>query len=116
MAYVLLIQRSDKPEMKMEIPVAKRIVIGASPYCDVHLDDKMIAKMQCEIEPAKTGHIVATNIDKKRDVFLNEGKLKRAGIKKDDVLKIGIYTVRIDSSKLTPDELAIINTEYEELV
>jgi len=116
MAVFLVVQRQDKPEEKIEIQVSKRIVLGQSQYCDVFLNDKNIAKMQCEIEPVKSGHIVATNVDKKKDVFLNENKLKRSGIKKDDVLKIGQYIVRIDSSKLTPEELAVINSEFEEFV
>lgn len=116
MAVFIVVQRQDKPEEKIEIQVSKRIVLGQSKYCDVFLDDKMVAKMQCEIEPVKSGHIVATNVDKKRDVYINEHKLKRAGIKKDDVIKIGQYVVRIDHSKLTPEELAIINSDFEEFV
>lgn len=116
MAVVIVIQRTDKPESKMEIPIVKKIILGQSMYCDVILDDKMVAKMQCEIEPAKSGHIVVTNIDKKRDVYLNESKLKRSGFKKGDVIKIGPFVLSIDPSQLTPEEQAIINSEYEEFV
>lgn len=116
MSLVLVIERTDKPDSRKEIPIEKKLVIGQSVYCDVILDDKMIAKMQCQIELSKSGHVVVTNIDKKRDVFLNESKLKRSGIKKGDVLKIGPFILSIDPTKLTQEELDIINTEYEEFV
>ncbi len=117
MAVVLVLERSDKKDdPKVEIPIVKKIVLGQSPYCDVTLNDKMVAKMQCEIEFSKSGHIVVTNVDQKRDVFLNKSKLKRAGLKLDDVLKIGPFVLRIDPTKLTPEESAVINTEFEEYV
>ncbi len=115
MSVVIVIERIDKEDRK-EIAVEKKLILGQSVYCDITLDDKMIAKMQCEIELAKSGHVVMTNIDRKRDVYLNESKLKKSGIKVSDKVKIGPFILSIDSSKLTPEELEIINTEYEEFI
>ncbi len=116
MAVVIVITRPDKPEDIKEIAVTRKLVLGHSVYCDVVLDDKTVASMQCEIQPVKTGHIVAKNLDGKREVHLNQVRLKRSAIKADDVLKIGPFILRIDPTKLTPEELAVINTEYEEFV
>ncbi|AUN98751.1 hypothetical protein DOM21_07325 [Bacteriovorax stolpii] len=116
MAFILVISRPDMPEVKKEITVDRKLVLGNSLYCDVVLEDKTIASMQCEILPVKTGHIVAKNLDLKKEVHLNQLRLKRSALKLDDTLKIGPFVLKIDPTKLTPEELAIINTEYEEFV
>ncbi len=116
MAIIIVITRPDKPEDIKEIAVNRKLVLGHSVYCDVVLEDKTVASMQCEIVPVKTGHIVAKNLDMKKEVHLNQSRLKRAAIKADDVLKIGPFILRIDPTKLTPEELALLNTEYEEFV
>lgn len=116
MAMVIVITRPDKPEMQKIISVDKKLVIGSSVYCDVVLEDRTVASMQCQIQPAKTGHIVATNLDIKKEVLLNQSRLKKAAIKADDVLKIGPFVLRLDPTQLTADELKILNTEYEEFV
>lgn len=116
MAVVIVITRPDIPEIKNEILVNRKLVIGHSIYCDVVLDDKTIAGLQCQIHRVKTGHVLATNLDLKKEVLLNQSRLKRAAIKADDVLKIGPYILQIDHTKLTPEELSILNTEYEEFV
>lgn len=116
MAVVIVITRPDRPQVINEIPVNRKLVIGNSIYCDVVLDDKSIASMQCQIHPVKTGHVVATNLDLKKEVLINQSRLKKSAIKADDVLKIGPFILRIDPTKLTPEELKILNTEYEEFV
>ena len=72
--------------------------------------------MQCEIHPVKTGHIIAKNLDTKKEVLLNQSRLKKAALSSTDILKIGPFLVSIDKDQLTPEELAVINTEYEEFV
>ena len=116
MAVFIVVTRPDKPEVLKEIAVTRKLVLGNSLYCDLVLDDKLVASMQCEVIQTKTGHIVIKNIDEKKEMFLNKAKLKKAAIKVDDVLKIGPFLLRIDPTKLTPDELAILNSEYEEFV
>ena len=112
MAVTILISRSDMLEMVREIHVNRKLVLGNSVYCDVILEDKTVASLQCEIQPTKTGHVVAKNLDAKKDVYLNKTKLKRSAIKVDDVLQIGPFILRIDPTKLTPEELVVLNTEY----
>lgn len=116
MAVVIVITRRDNPQDIKEIIVTKKLVLGNSIYCDVVLEDKMIAGMQCEIQPVKTGHIIAKNLDAKKEVLLNQSRLKKAAISSTDILKIGPYLLCIDKDQLTPEELAVINTEYEEFV
>lgn len=116
MAFVFTLSRPDKPDLKKEITINRKVVLGNSVYCDVILEDKTIASMQCEIAPVKTGHLVAKNLDSKKEVLLNQQRLKKAALKVDDVLKIGPFVLTLDPSQLTPEELAIINTEYEEFV
>lgn len=116
MAVIIVITRPDKPEDIKEITVNRKLVLGNSVYCDIVLEDKAVASLQCEILPAKTGHIVVKNLDLKKEVHLNHSRLKRSAIKADDVLKIGPFVLRIDPTQLTPEELAIINTEYEEYI
>lgn len=116
MAIVIVISRTDKPEDKKEIAVDRKLVLGHSVYCDVVLDDKTVAGMQCEIQRAKTGHVLARNLDLKKEVHLNQLRLKRSPIKSDDVLKIGPFVLRIDPTRLTAEEAAILNSEYEEFV
>lgn len=116
MAVVIVVTRHDNPQDIKEFAVTKKLVLGNSIYCDVILEDKTVASMQCEIQPAKTGHIIAKNLDAKKEVLLNQSRLKRAAITSSDILKIGPFLVSIDKDKLTPEELAVINTEYEEFV
>lgn len=116
MAVVIVITRPDKPEVHLAVAVDKKLVIGSSIYCDVVLEDRTVASMQCQIQTAKTGHILATNLDVKKDVLINQSRLKRSAIKADDVLKIGPFILRVDPTQLTPEELKILNTEYEEFV
>lgn len=116
MAIVLVITRPDKTDDIKEIPVNRKLVLGHSVYCDVVLDDKSVANMQCEIEQAKTGHILAKNLDLKKEVHINQSRLKRSALKTDDVLKIGPFILRIDPTKLTPEEVQLLNSEFEELV
>lgn len=116
MAVFLVVTRPDKPEVLKEIAVTRKLVLGNSVYCDLFLDDKMVASMQCEVVQAKTGHIVVKNIDAKRDILLNQVRFKKSVIKPDDELKIGPFVLRIDPTKLTPEELEVLNSEYEEFV
>ncbi|MBC7713800.1 MAG: FHA domain-containing protein [Rhizobacter sp.] len=116
MALVIVITRPDKPEVQKVISVDRKLVLGNSVYCDVVLEDKAIASMQCQVHPAITGHVVITNLDTKKEVLLNQSRLKKAALGVDDVLKIGAFLLRIDPTQLTPEELVILNTEYEEFV
>lgn len=116
MAVVIVITRPDNPEIQKVISVDKKLVIGSSMYCDIVLEDRTVASMQCQLQPAKTGHILATNLDTKKEVLLNQSRLKRSAIKADDVIKIGPFILRVDPTQLTADELKIMNTEYEEFV
>ncbi len=116
MAVFLVVTRPDKPEVMHEIAVTRKIVMGNSLYCDVVLDDKMVASMQCEVVQVKTGHIVVKNIDAKREILLNQVRIKKSAMKPDDEMKIGPFVVKIDPTKLTVDELAVLNSEYEEFV
>lgn len=116
MAVVFVLSRTDKPGEKQEFPIKDKLVLGKSVYCDVKLDDKLISSIQCEIRTAKTGHVIVQNMDLKREVFINQNKLKKAALKATDVLKIGPFELSIDQTKLTPEELDIINTDYEEMV
>lgn len=116
MAVVIVITRHDNPQDIKEISVTKKIILGNSIYCDVVLEDKTVASMQCEILQAKSGHIIIKNLDSKKEVLLNQTRLKKASITSTDVLKIGPYLLSIDNDQLTPEELAVINTEYEEFV
>lgn len=116
MAVFIVVTRPDKPEVLKEVAVTRKLVLGNSVYCDIILDDKAVAQMQCEIVQAKTGHIVAKNLDLKKEVLHNQARLKKAALKVDDVLKVGPYIVRIDPTKLTQEELVVINSEYEEFV
>lgn len=114
MAIVLVILRTDKPESRQEVSVSKKMVIGHSVYCDVKLDDKIVSNMQCEIQTTKSGHVIVTNLDLKKEVYLNEVRLKRSSIKAADVLKIGPFVLNIDQSRLTPEEIIVMNSEYIE--
>lgn len=116
MAVFLVVTRPDKPEVIKEIAVTRKLVLGNSVYCDLVLDDKMVASMQCEVIQAKSGHIVVKNIDAKREILLNQVRFKKSAIKPDDELKIGPFVVKIDHEKLTQEELAVLNSEYEEFV
>lgn len=116
MALAIVISRTDKAMENKIIPLTRKIILGNSVYCDVVLEDKSVASMQCEIITAKSGHIVFKNLDGKKEVLLNQTRIKKSAMKSDDVLKIGPFTLTIDHSQLTEEELAIINTEYEEFV
>lgn len=116
MAVVIVITRHDNPHDIKEVQVTRKLVLGNSVYCDVVLEDKTVASMQCEIQPVKTGHIVAKNLDAKKEVLINQSRLKKSALNSDDVLKIGPFLLSIDKDQLTPEELAVINTEYEEFV
>lgn len=116
MAVVFVLSRADKPGEKLEIPIKEKLLLGKSVYCDVKLDDKLIASIQCEIKTTKSGHVVVQNMDLKREVFLNQSKVKKSAIKATDVLKIGPFELSIDQSQLTQEEMSIINTDYEEMV
>lgn len=116
MAVVFVLSRADKPEERQEIPIKEKLVLGKSVYCDIKLDDKLISSIQCEIKTTKSGHVIVQNMDLKREVFLNQSRLKKSAIKATDVLKIGPFQLSIDQSKLTEEEMSIINTDYEEMV
>lgn len=114
MAIVLVISRPDKPEQKQEISVNGKMVLGQSVYCDVLLNDKLVSGMQCQLQPTKDGHLLVTNLDMKREVYINKSRLKRSSLRADDVLKIGPFVLSIDQSKLTAEEMDLLNTEYVE--
>lgn len=114
MAIVLVISRPDRPGVLQEISVNGKMVIGQSVYCDVKLDDKLVSSMQCQLQTTKSGHLVVTNLDLKKEVYLNTSRLKKSSLKVDDVLKIGPFIITINPDKLTPSELEVINTEYIE--
>ncbi|MGZ3790545.1 MAG: FHA domain-containing protein [Bacteriovorax sp.] len=115
MAIVVVIKHLEKLEVK-EVVLNGKLVVGQSVYCDVKLDDKLIASMQCQFQTTKCGHVLVTNLDLKREVLINQARLKKSPLKSDDVLKIGSYVLSIDQSKLTPEELSVINAEYIEMV
>ena len=114
MAIVLQISRSDNPDNVQEILVNGKMVMGQSIYCDVKLDDKLVANMQREIRTAKSGHIVVTNLDLKREVYINKARLKKSGLKVSDVLIIGPFEIKINSEKLTEKELEVLSMKYIE--
>jgi hypothetical protein len=114
MAIVLVISRTDKPEIKQEVYVNGKMVIGQSVYCDVLLADKLVSSMQCQLQTTKSGHLVVTNLDLKREVYINKTRLKKSSLRIDDVLTIGPFVLSIDQSKLTPEEMTVLNTEYVE--
>ncbi|GEM_PF-791846 len=116
MAVVFVLSRTDKPDERQEIPIKDKLIVGKSVYCDIKLDDRLISSIQCEIKTTKSGHVVVQNMDMKREVLLNQGRLKKSALKVNDVLKIGPFLLTIDESKLTPEEMNVINTEYEEFV
>jgi pSer/pThr/pTyr-binding forkhead associated (FHA) protein len=116
MAVVFVISRTDKPEERMEIPNKDKLILGKSVYCDIKLDDKLISSIQCEIKTTKSGQVIVQNMDMKREVLINKSRLKKSVIKASDVLRIGPFELSIDQSKLTEEELSIINTDYEEMV
>ena len=117
MALVIKISRPDKPQTEVKsVTLTRKLILGNSVYCDVVLEDKSVAGMQCEIVTAKTGHVVVKNLDSKKEVLLNQLRLKKSSIKTDDILKIGPFILQLDGSQLTPEELAVVNTEYEEFV
>lgn len=116
MAVVFIVSREDNPHVKQEYPIKEKLVVGKSVYCDVKLDDKLVSSIQCEIKTTKSGHVVVTNMDLKREVLLNHGRLKKAPIKTDDILKIGPFVMTIDRSKLTEEEINILNSEYVEYI
>lgn len=116
MAVVLVITREDNPHDIKEVAVTRKLVLGHSVYCDVVLEDKTVASMQCEIQQVKSGHIVAKNLDAKKEVLINQLRLKKSAIKTEDVLKIGPFLLSIDPDQLTPEEKIVLNTEYEEFV
>lgn len=66
MAVVIVVTRNDNPHDIKEFSVNKKLILGNSIYCDVVLEDKNIAGLQCEIQPVKTGHIIAKNLDSKK--------------------------------------------------
>ena len=84
-------------------------------FCDTSIIEKSILENE-DLKKIETKERKLKNIDEKKEMFLNKAKLKKAAIKVDDVLKIGPFLLRIDPTKLTPDELAILNSEYEEFV
>lgn len=116
MPIIMVATRADKPEVKIEFVVSRKLILGNSMYCDVILEDRSIANMQCEIMPVKTGHVVARNLDLKKEVHLNHLRLKRSALKASDILKIGIFELKMDVSQLTEEEAAIVSSEYEEFV
>lgn len=116
MAVVIVISHPTKPELQQQFSVTGKLVLGNSVYCDVKLDDKLVASMQCQVQPTKSGHIVVTNLDLKKEVYLNKTRLKKSSLRVDDVLKIGPFVLTIDPLKLTPEELEVINTEYVEYI
>lgn len=119
MTIILVVTKEGKTEEKGEYVISKKMIIGSSVYCDIILSDKNISGMQCQIEPVKTGHILVTTMDAKKEVFLNDSKLKKNGrhpFRVDDTLKVGPFVLRIDPTKVTKEELLILNSEYEELV
>jgi hypothetical protein len=116
MALAIVISRTDKVMENKIVPLTRKLILGNSVYCDVVLEDKSVASMQCEVLTAKSGHIVIKNLDGKKEVLLNQTRVKKIALKIDDVLKIGPFTLKIDHEQLTPEELAVINTEYEEFV
>jgi pSer/pThr/pTyr-binding forkhead associated (FHA) protein len=117
MAVVFVLSRKDRPEEKQAFPMKEKLILGKSVYCDIKLDDRLISNIQCEIKTTKSGHVIAQNMDLKREVLLNNGsRLKKSALKVHDVLIIGPYELYIDQSKLTSEEIAVINSEYEEMV
>jgi hypothetical protein len=116
MAVVFVLSHSEKPDVRLEFPMKDRLVVGKSVYCDVKIDDKLIANIQCEIKTAKTGHVIATNMDLKKEVLINQARLKRSPLKVDDVLKFGPFILSIDPNQLTPEEADVMNTEYIEYI
>jgi hypothetical protein len=78
MAVVIIVSRSDKPDQREEFPVKEKLVLGKSVYCDVKLDDRLISSIQCEIKTTKSGHVVVTNLDMKKEVYLNQTRLKKS--------------------------------------
>jgi hypothetical protein len=116
MAVIIVITRLDRPEVEQFIPLAKKIVLGSSIYCDIHLEDKMLAKMQCQIQKMSTGQVIISNLDFKRDILLNETRIRKAAIRANDVVKIGAFLLKVDATQLTEEEIQILNTDYEEIV
>ena len=108
--------RNDGVTNKIEFKISRKLIVGNSGYCDIILEDKSISKMQCEIIPSKSGHVIIRNLDLKKEVFLNTSRLKRSALKVTDTLKIGPFVLIIDPDYLTEEELSIINSEYEEFV
>lgn len=116
MAVVIVITHSENNEIKELVQVDRKLILGSSIYCDIFLEDKGISGMQCQFHRAKTGHLVATNLDLKKEVLLNQTKLKKAALKANDVLKIGHFVLSLDLEELTPEEKKIMDSEYEEFV
>ena len=116
MALVLLITRSDQPDVLKTVPVEKKLILGSSIYCDIVLEDRSVASMQCEVWPARSGHLLIKNLDSKKEVLLNQSRLKKAALKIEDTIKVGAFLMKIDSTQLTVEEIAVLNTEYEEFV
>lgn len=116
MAIILQIKRSNSASVIKEIEVNRKLILGQSLYCDVVLDDKLVAGMQCELLRAKSGHIIAKNLDPKKEVLINNSRLKRSQIRSNDALTIGPFILEFDQEKLTPEEASLLDSEFEEYV
>lgn len=116
MAIVLEIKNLNEPDDIQKIEINRRIVIGSSMYCDIVLKDKLVSTLQCEVAPHKSGHIIAKNLDLKKEVFINSLRLKRSPITLLDRVRIGAYEIKIIDSLLTDQERENLNTDFEEFV
>lgn len=115
MAIVLIVKNSENSQTT-SFEVNRKLIIGNSPYCDIFIDDKSVAKMQCEIAPHKSGHIVVRNLDQKKIVLINALRLKRSPVRVEDRIFIGAYEMRLDPGALTDEEAKTLLTDFEEYV
>lgn len=115
MAIVIIVKNSQNSQTT-SFEVNRKLIIGNSPYCDIFIDDRSIAKMQCEIAPHKSGHVVARNLDQKKVVMINALRLKRSPVRVEDRIVIGNYEIRLDPKELTEQEAKTLLSDFEEYV
>jgi len=110
MAIFLIAHHIDSAE-KNEFKLIGKVYVGRSSACHFHFphDDRMSGK-HGSFQFGPNGEIIFKDLESRNGTLLNGKKINETVLLTTDELQLGKTIIKIDASRLTPEELEMIDS------
>lgn len=106
MAIVLIIKMPDNKII--ELPILSKTTIGRSSSNDLKIDDSKVSGKHCAFDINPKGQLVFTDLGSSNGSYVNNSIVSKEIIKINDIVRIGSTFIKIDYTKLSTKEKALV--------